>query len=86
MAPALYRRMVHPLLKRAGGERRRRALERSEVFFPYFTMRLRFDDRRARQRLAPRGIEPPPVERYLDRLIDFARAADWGRRPLSKPF
>jgi long-chain acyl-CoA synthetase len=84
VAPALYRRLVHPLLKLAGGKRRRRALKRSEVFFPYFTMRLRFDDRRARRRLAPWGIEPPPVERYLGRLIDFAQAADWGRRPLSK--
>jgi thioester reductase-like protein len=85
VAPALYRRLLHPLLKRTGGERRRRALKRNEVFFPYFTMRLRFDDRRARRRLAPRGIEAPPVERYLDRLIDFARAADWGRRPIPKP-
>jgi hypothetical protein len=59
-------------------------LKRSEVFFPYFTMRLRFDDRRARRRLAPRGIEAPPVERYLDRLIDFARFADWGRRRVPK--
>ena len=84
VAPALYRRLLHPLLKRVGGERRRRALQRSEVFFPYFTMRLRFDDRRARQRLEPRGIEAPPVERYLDRLIDFAHAADWGRRRLPK--
>jgi len=80
----LYRRVLHPLLTRTGHRRRRQALRRSEVFFPYFTMRVRFDDRRARARLAPLGIEPPPLERYLDRLIDFARAADWGRRAIGR--
>ena len=84
VAPAPYRRVLHPLLKWTGGRRRRRALKRSEVFFPYFTMRVRFDDSHARRRLARRGIEPPSVERYLDRLIDFARAADWGRRRLPR--
>jgi long-chain acyl-CoA synthetase len=86
--PRLYRRLLHPLLTRTGSDRRRRGLARAEVFFPYFTMRVRFDDRRARQRLVPHGIEAPPVEQYLDKLMDFARRADWAgsacraRRPL----
>ncbi|MEA2423971.1 MAG: hypothetical protein QOH13_381 [Thermoleophilaceae bacterium] len=80
----LYRRVVHPLLSRVGSRRRRRALQRSEVFFPYFTMRVRFDDRCARGRLDPQGIRAASLERYLGRLIDFARAADWGRRSLPR--
>jgi long-chain acyl-CoA synthetase len=84
VAPRLYRRLVHPLLTRIGDERRRRALRRSEVFFPYFTMRVRFDDARSRARLAPRGITVPPLDRYIDRLIAFATAADWGRRQLPR--
>lgn len=84
VSPRLYRRLVHPILTRIGDERRRRALRRSEVFFPYFTMRVRFDDGRSRARLASRGIEAPPLERYLDRLIAFADAADWGRRQLPR--
>jgi thioester reductase-like protein len=84
VAPRLYRRLVHPFLARIGNARRRRALRRSEAFFPYFTMRVRFDDSRARARLSQRGIAAPPVEGYLDRLIDFARAADWGRRRLPR--
>lgn len=85
VSPGLYRRLIHPVLSRiVRGARRRRALRQSEVFFPYFTMRVRFDDARARARLAPHAIEAPPVARYLARLIDFARAADWGRRPLSR--
>jgi thioester reductase-like protein len=82
--PRVYRRFVHPLLMRGLPARSRRALARSEVFFPYFAMRVAFDDRRARARLSPRGIRVSPVERYLGRLIEFAREADWGRRSVSR--
>jgi thioester reductase-like protein len=76
---ALYRRLLHPLLLRRSDARRRRALEQMEAFFPYFTMRVRFDDRRARARLEPLGIAAPRLERYFDRLVAFARRARWGR-------
>jgi len=84
VAPALYRRVVHPLLLRGLPPRSRRALRRSEVFFPYFTMRVAFDDRRARARLDRRGIRVRSVERYLGRLISFAQEADWGRREVNR--
>jgi nucleoside-diphosphate-sugar epimerase len=82
--PGLYRRLVHPLVRRASRGRRRRAFERSEVFFPYFSMKVRYDDARARSRLEPAGIQVSPFERYFDRLIDFAERAGWGRRPLPR--
>jgi thioester reductase-like protein len=84
VSPRVYRRLLHPLLIRGLPKRKRRALARSEVFFPYFTMRVTFDDRRARARLERQGIRVSSVERYLGRLIDFARAADWGRRSLGR--
>ncbi|HEY3186333.1 MAG TPA: SDR family oxidoreductase, partial [Solirubrobacteraceae bacterium] len=77
--PGLYRRIVHPLLLRATRGRPRQALERSEVFFPYFAMRVRYGDDRARRRLEPRGIRVTPVERYFHRLAEFAVRARWGR-------
>jgi hypothetical protein len=67
LPPAVYRRIVHPLLRR-----RYVALRRSEVYFPYFDMRVRF----AARRFPP----APPVEAYFDRLIEFAQATRWGRR------
>jgi thioester reductase-like protein len=82
--PRLYARLVHPLLVRLRRGRRRRALEEMKVFFPYFAMRVRYGDRRARSRLAPLGVEPPPVERYYHRLIDFATRANWGRTPVAR--
>jgi len=79
--PWLYRHLIHPFLVRSGSERRRRALRRSEVFFPYFTMKVRYDDALAREALAPLGVSAPPLRSYFDRLMDFAQAAEWGRKP-----
>jgi long-chain acyl-CoA synthetase len=82
--PALYRRTVHPVLLRRSEGARRRWLEQGEVFFPYFALRVRHDTSRARAALAPAGIAPPALPDYFDRLVDFAQAARWGRRQLSR--
>jgi long-chain acyl-CoA synthetase len=82
--PGLYRRVVHPLLVRTGSKRRRRALRRSEQFFPYFEVGARYDRARTRRDLSERGLEPPALASYFDRLMDFATAADWGRRPIPR--
>jgi hypothetical protein len=47
-------------------------------------MRLRFDDARARALLDPMGITPTPLSSYFERIIEFAQAARWGRRPLDR--
>jgi thioester reductase-like protein len=85
IAPGVYRRVIHPLLLRTSHDRRRRqALRRSEVFFPYFAMAVTYDDRRTRLALQGAGIEPTPLARYFDRLVEFALEADWGRRPIPR--
>ena len=76
---------MHPLLVRATpDERYRHALTRSEVFFPYFAMRIRYDDRRSRVALRAEGIRPTPLRTYFDRLVEFAVAAQWGRRQIPR--
>lgn len=84
IAPALYRRVLHPVLIRLNRGRRRRALQRTEALLPYFGMKVRFDDRRTRRRLEPAGIRPPRPESYLDRLLSYAQASRWGRRRLTR--
>jgi thioester reductase-like protein len=84
VSPRLYRLLIHPLLVAVSRGRRRRALRRAETLRPYFSMRVRFDDRRSRARLEPAGIRPPPPESYLDRLLDFAVAARWGKRSITR--
>ena len=85
LPPALYRRLLHPVLVRLTAGRRRRALSRSEVFFPYFAMRVRYDDGAARRRLEPAGIRVSSVEHYFKRLADFATRARWGKVALTRP-
>ena len=75
--PRLYRRVVHPVLLQRLSRARREALRRMEVYFPYFSMRVRFADRR--------HPPAPPVEGYFDRLLDFAERARWGRRTVERP-
>jgi long-chain acyl-CoA synthetase len=38
-----------------------------------------------RRALRPRGIEPPPLGAYFERLMAFALEADWGRRQVARP-
>ncbi len=80
LPPPLYRRALHPLLVRIGSERRRRALRRSEPFFPYFSMATRYDDSATRGALGRSGIAVPALPSYFDRLIGYALEADWGKR------
>lgn len=84
IAPSVYRLLLHPLLVRLNRGRRRRALQRTEALLPYFGMRVRFDDRRTRNRLEPAGIRPPRPESYLHRLLAYAQASRWGRRRLTR--
>jgi long-chain acyl-CoA synthetase len=84
LPPQLYRGLIHPVLVRTGSEARRRALRRSEVYFPYFAMRTHYDNEYAREVLAPLGIEVPPLSSYFERLMRFAGAAEWGRRPVAR--
>jgi hypothetical protein len=67
--PGLYRRVVHPLMLRRARGRQRLVLERSEVYFPYLSTRVRYDDARARAALEPAGIRVSPLEEYFDRLV-----------------
>jgi thioester reductase-like protein len=76
LPPSIYRAVVHPVLKRT---KHRKAIEASEVFFPYFAMRVRYDTSRARAGLAGTPVRVPPLRDYFPRLMDFAVAADWGK-------
>jgi thioester reductase-like protein len=85
IAPPVYHRVLHPMLVRASRDQRyRRALSRSKVFFPYFDMSVLYDDRRSRVALRAAGIKPPPLRHYFNQLVEFALAAEWGRRPISR--
>jgi len=66
------------------GAAERKALEAGSEYFPYFCMEGSFDDREARKRLEPEGITTAPLRDYVDRLLDFATRARWGKRPIAR--
>jgi thioester reductase-like protein len=80
--PAIFKSVIYPVLRRHSGVGP--GLQRSSVFFPYFSMDVEYHNELARDRLEPAGITAPPIESYFDRLIDFAQASDWGRRPVTR--
>ncbi|HEX3688687.1 MAG TPA: SDR family oxidoreductase [Solirubrobacteraceae bacterium] len=66
------------------GATERKALEAGSEYFPYFCMEGKFDDRETRKRLEPEGITTAPLRDYVDRLLDFATRARWGKRPIAR--
>jgi thioester reductase-like protein len=56
----------------------------AETFVPYFDVRCRFGDERASELLARAGVTRPDPRDYLGRLIAYARASAWGKRPISR--
>lgn len=83
--PWLYHLAIDKVVEKRAPASARRLLASNEVYFPYFAMRVRYDDARARAILEPRGITPAPLSSYFDRLMDYAQAARWGRRPVARP-
>lgn len=82
--PTVYTRLLHPLLVWTSRGQRRRALRRSEVYFPYFSTNVHYDNRRARRALEPAGIHATPIERYFDQLANFAVTTRWGHIRISR--
>jgi nucleoside-diphosphate-sugar epimerase len=75
--------VIEDALTRPMSEPQRRALEQARVYFPYFRLGVRFDDRWARQVLEPSGIVATPLASYFDTLMDYAQRSAWGRTPLT---
>jgi thioester reductase-like protein len=82
--PTVYR-AAYPLLLACAGRRRRAALKRVAPFLPYYTMRVRYRRDRAAGTLDAVGLRPPPLESYYHRLVDYALATNWSRKPLPRP-
>jgi hypothetical protein len=51
------------------------------VYLPYFDMEVVFDDTRTRELL---GLEAPKLRSYFDTLMDYADAARWGKRGMTR--
>jgi nucleoside-diphosphate-sugar epimerase len=68
-------------LEPAAASGARRALDQAGALLPYFDVRCRFEDPATVGILERNGITVPHLADYLDRMIDFAVGARWGKRP-----
>lgn len=50
-------------------------------FLPYFDVAVRFDDQRARALV---GRRAPLAHDYVPAILDYARTAGWGKRPVTR--
>jgi len=78
--PKIFFAVVRPLLSLVLWGSKRRVLVDGRAYRDYFTMRMQFDTTNAERLLGPAGILPPPVMDYLDRLLRYCVASDWGRK------
>ncbi len=68
--------LVYPLL---GAGPWRHVGSALRQYLPYFERGSRFDTTHADALLRPRGLEPPPVAQFLEPILQFAKATDFGR-------
>lgn len=80
--PGLYKRVLRPALRWALGRRRADVFKGGAAYLPYFTSDLVFDTSRTDAALAGTGIRAPRVQSYFERLFDYCKATDFGKRPL----
>jgi thioester reductase-like protein len=78
--PSLFFYTMRPLLYLVTWGKRREMLRKGRVYVPYFAFRGAFETAQARPVLEQRGLRPPPVQDYFQKLIDYAIASDWGKR------
>lgn len=75
-----YKRYFRPLLKPLFMTKRGAAIRRGgDAFMPYFVQNPLFDTTEAAAALP--GLPPPRVRDYIERVVSFAVARDFGRAP-----
>jgi thioester reductase-like protein len=81
---ALYMRTLHPVLSRVYRGKRKKQIKRATDFLPYFSMRQSFGNDRTQELLAQVGLSAPPLSDYVDEILEYAVAAEWGRKPMTR--
>ena len=87
MIPAgIYIPLIRPLVLAMSPGKGRKILRRLEVFTPYFSLPVRYEDSRTRRRLSRAGISVRPVSEYFGQLMDYAIRAEWGKAEVPRFF
>jgi len=74
--PVLWLTLIGPM---------RRVMTTADVYIPYFSKKLIFDNRATIEALRHSGIALPDVESYMKTIFSYAKATDFGRRSIGGP-
>jgi nucleoside-diphosphate-sugar epimerase len=77
--------LLRPLLSLVLVGRARRVLRVGDVYIPYLSKRLVFDNAAAQSALQGSAIRMPDMNAYLKTIFSYAKATDFGRRPPPGP-
>ena len=77
--PALFHKVLKSVSSIFLWGKRRDALKRAEVYFPYFSIRANFDTSQAQKYLSQHGIGPPRVADYFRTLMTYCVHTNWGQ-------
>lgn len=62
------------------GERGIKTLKLGEPYYPYFSLKLEYDNRQTLEMLKPVGIYPPRISEFFERLFRYCVETEWGKR------
>ncbi len=77
--------LLRPLLALVLFGRARRVMRVGDVYVPYLSKRLVFDNRATRAALEGSTLRMPDMNAYLKTIFSYAKATDFGRRPVPGP-
>lgn len=82
VSPETFWKLVRPVLHLVlYGNMRRVMLSTGTVYLPYLGRQMRFDTSRTSAALEGSGIAMPDSEKYVETILRFAKATDFGRHP-----
>jgi long-chain acyl-CoA synthetase len=82
VSPKRFYALIRPLLYVTLVGPARRVLHTSQVYIPYLSRKLRFDDGNARSALEGSGLVPSDMETYMKTIFRYAKESDFGRREI----
>jgi nucleoside-diphosphate-sugar epimerase len=80
VSPRRFYSLLRPLLALVLIGRFRRVMEVGDVYVPYLSKKLVFDNQATRAALRDSSIRMPDMNAYLKTIFMYAKATDFGRR------
>jgi thioester reductase-like protein len=81
VSPRRFYTLIRPLLFVTLVGPARRVMKTGDIYIPYLSKKLVFDNRHTAEALRGSGLRVPDVEAYLKTVFHYAKETDFGQRP-----